>query len=168
MPARGLADRLRGRVVGIGDEQRQPAVGLLAQRHRQRHLAEQRDLDLVREQLAAALAEELEALAARRGEAGHVLDHAGDLELDLVGHLGRAARDLLRGRLRRRDDHELRLRQQLGERHRDVAGARREVDQQVVELAPLDVLEELRERLVQHRPAPYDGLVLARGRSRST
>ena len=95
-----------------------------------------------------------------RGEAGHVLDHARDLELDLVGHLGRAARDLLRRGLRGRDDHELGLRQQLGERHRDVAGAGRQVDQEVVELAPGDVLEELRERLVEHRPAPHDGLVL--------
>ena len=91
-----------------------------------------------------------------------------DLEVDLVRHLGRAARDLLRGRLRRRDDEELRLRQQLRERHRDVAGARRQVDEQEVELAPLDVLEELRERLVEHRPAPDDGGVLLARRSRST
>ena len=75
-------------------------------------------------------------------------------------HLGRAARDLLRDRLRRRDDQELRLRQQLRERHRHVAGARRQVDEQEVELAPVDVLEELRERLVEHRPAPDDGGVL--------
>ena len=66
---------------------------------------------------------------------------------------------LLGGRLRRRDDHELRLRQQLGERHRDVAGAGRQVDQQVVELAPVHVLEELADRLVEHRPAPGDRLV---------
>ena len=55
---------------------------------------------------------------------------------------------------------ELRLRQELGERHRHVAGARRQVDEQEVELAPVDVLEELRERLVEHRPAPDDGGVL--------
>ena len=50
--------------------------------------------------------------------------------------------------------------QQLGERHRHVAGARRQVDEQVVQLAPLDVLEELGEGLVEHRPAPDDGGVL--------
>ena len=54
----------------------------------------------------------------------------------------------------------LRLRQQLGERHRDVAGAGRQVEQQVVELAPVDVLEELLDRLVEHRAAPDDGGVL--------
>ena len=75
-------------------------------------------------------------------------------------HLGRAAGDLLGHGLRRGDDEELGLRQQLGERHRDVAGARRQVDEQEVQLAPLDVLEELGERLVEHRPAPDDGAVL--------
>ncbi len=66
MPARGLADRLRRRVVGIGEDERHAGVGLLAQRHRQRDLAEQRHVELVGERLTAALAEDLEALAARR------------------------------------------------------------------------------------------------------
>jgi hypothetical protein len=57
-------------------------------------------------------------------------------------------------------EHELRLRQELGQRHRHVAGARREVDDQVVELAPRHVLEELLERLVEHRPAPDHRAVL--------
>ena len=123
-------------------------------------LAEQRDVELVGQRLAATLAEDREALAARRDEAGHVLDDSGDLEVDLVGHLGRAAGDLLGRRLGRGDDQELRVGQQLGERHRHVAGAGRQVDEQHVELAPGDVLEELRQRLVEHRPAPHDGAVL--------
>jgi hypothetical protein len=77
-----------------------------------------------------------------------------------VRHLGRAARDLLRGGLRRGDQEELGLRQELGERHGDVAGARGQVHEQVVQLAPLDVLEELGEGLVEHGPAPDDGGVL--------
>ena len=64
-PARDLADGLRGRVVGVGDDERHAGVGLLAQRHRERHLAEQRHVELVGEQLAAALAEDREALAGR-------------------------------------------------------------------------------------------------------
>ena len=44
------------------------------------HRAEQRHVELVGELLAAALAEDREALARRGREAGHVLDHAGDLE----------------------------------------------------------------------------------------
>ena len=43
-----------------------------------------------------------------------------------------------------------------------VAGAGRHVDDEVVGVAPVDVGEELLERLVQHRPAPDDRLVFAR------
>ena len=135
-------------------------VGVLAQRLGERHLAEQRHVELVGEELAAALAEDREALAVGGGEAGHVLDHAEQLEVELGRHLGAALGDRLGRRLRRGDDHELGLRQQLGERHRDVAGPRRQVEQQVLQLAPGDVLEELLDRLVEHRPAPDDGGVL--------
>ena len=148
------------RVVGIVRDQRHAGVGLLAQRHRQRDRGEQRYVELLGERAAAARAEDLEALAGRRDEGGHVLDHSRDLERELGRHLGGASRDPLRRGLRRRHDHERRLRQKLGQRHRDVAGSRREVDQQEVELPPGDVLEELLERLVQHRPAPDDRGVL--------
>ena len=104
-----------------------------------------------REPLAAARAEDL-----RR----HVLDHAEQLHAGLQRHLGRATRDLLRERLRRRHDDRLGARKQLAERDRDVAGPRRHVDDEHVELAPVDVLEELLERLVQHRPAPHHRLVV--------
>ena len=79
-----------------------------------------------------------------------------------------AHRDLLRGRLRRRHDHDLGARQQLAERDRDVAGAGGHVDDERVELAPVDVGEELLERAVQHRPAPHDRARCRRGRTRST
>ena len=77
----------------------------------------------------------------------------------LLGHLGGPPRHLLGGRLRRGDEHQVGLGQQLAERDRDVAGARRHVDHQVVELAPVDVGEELLERAVEHRAAPHDGAV---------
>ena len=79
---------------------------------------------------------------------------------NLSGHVGAAFRHRLRRRLRRGDDQELGLGEELGERHRDVAGPRWQVEQQVLQLAPGDVLEELLDRLVQHRPAPDDGGVL--------
>ena len=71
------------------------------------------------------------------------------------------SRDLLRRGLRRGDDDHLGARQELRHRQRDVAGAGRHVDDEVVGLAPVHVGEELLERLVQHRAAPHDGLVLA-------
>ena len=61
---------------GSVEHQRRALVGALAQRHRQRDLAEQRHVELVGQRLAAALAEDREALAARGDEARHVLDDA--------------------------------------------------------------------------------------------
>ena len=107
-PARGLADRLGGRVVGVVTG---PAACRSSACSRSGivsgTLPSSGTSSSSASSLAAALAEDREALAGGRREAGHVLDHAGDLEVDLVGHLGRAARDLLRGRLRRGDDQEL-------------------------------------------------------------
>ena len=48
--------------LGVGLDQRHARVGLLAQRHRERDLAEQRHVELVGQRLAAALAEDREAL----------------------------------------------------------------------------------------------------------
>ena len=70
------------------------------------------------------------------------------------------ARDLLGEHLRRRDDDRLGAREHLAERDRDVAGAGRHVDDEQVELAPVDVLQELLERAVEHRPAPHQRLVV--------
>ena len=62
---------------------------------------------------------------------------------------------------RRRGDHEhLGLREQAGERHLDVAGAGRHVDEQVVEVAPAHVGEELLERLGEDQAAPHERGVL--------
>ena len=158
--ASGLADHLGGRGVRVLDHQGLALVGVLTELARERHLGEQGHVELVGEQLAAALAEDRDALAVGAGEGGHVLDHAEHLEIDLGGHLGGAAGDALRGRLGRGDDRDLCLRKQLGERHRDVAGAGWQVEQQVVELLPGHVLEELLDRLVEHRAAPDDGRVL--------
>ena len=54
------------------------------------------------------------------------------------------------------------LGQVLAQRDRDVAGARRQVEQQHVEVAPVDVGEHLHQRPVEHRAAPGDDLVAAR------
>ena len=62
---------------------------------------------------------------------------------------------LLRGR---HDDH-LGVGQVLAERDRDVAGAGREVEEQRVEVAPVDVAEHLHQRPVEHRASPGDDLV---------
>ena len=94
-------------------------------------------------------------------ERAHVLDHADDAHEAAPGHVGGALGDLLGGQRRRRDDHHVGARQQAGQAHLHVAGARRHVDQQVVELAPLHVAEELLDRLREHQAAPHQRRVLA-------
>ena len=58
--------------------------------------------------------------------------------------------------LRRRHDHAARDRHLLRERELHVAGAGRQVDHEHVELAPVDVAQELGDELGQHRAAPDD------------
>src|SRR3954452_18697326 len=150
-PARDVEEGLRCRIVRILAHERRTNVRRAPYPPRPRNLPEQGDVELVGQHLPAAFAEDL---------AIHVLDHTE--QLDVVAHRGLrcAPGDLLRGLLWRRHDHELGVRQQLRECHRHVARTGRQVDQQVVQLAPFDVLEELADGLVQHRPAPGDRLVL--------
>ena len=84
----------------------------------------------------------------------------GHPEVAPAGHVGRPGRHLLGRHGRRRDDEELGAGQQAGQSHLDVAGARGQVDQEVVEVAPVGVLEELLHGPVQHEPAPHDRLLL--------
>ena len=63
--ARGVVERLRGGRVRVLEHQRVALVGGHAQLLLERDLAEQRHVELVGEQLAAALAEDREALARR-------------------------------------------------------------------------------------------------------
>ncbi len=75
-------------------------------------------------------------------------------------HRRAQAGDLLRRRLRRGHDVDLPAWEVLAEAERDVAGARGHVDDEEVGIVPVDVGEELLERLVEHRAAPDDGLPL--------
>ncbi len=137
-----------------------PVVAALTQFGHERELAEQRHLELLGEQLAAARAEDLVALAVVAGEPRHVLDHAAHRQVDLGRHRRRQRSHLLCCRLWRRDDEHLTTREVLREREGDVAGAGRHVDEEEVGLVPEHIGEELLERLVQHRAAPDDRLAL--------
>src|SRR6185436_4999183 len=109
---------------------------------------------------AAAVAEDLGALlAVAADEVAHVLDHAEQRDVELAEHADGLAHVGDRDALRRGDHDRARHRHALGHRQRHVAGAGRQVDDEVVELAPLHVAHELLHRAVQHRPAPDDRLV---------
>jgi hypothetical protein len=50
----------------------------------------------------------------------------------------------------------------LTQTERDVSGARRQIDDEVIEIGPPHFAEELLQRAVQHRPAPDDRRIVGR------
>ncbi|MCY1361370.1 hypothetical protein D9M69_480350 [compost metagenome] len=101
----------------------------------------------------------LRVTAVRADVHRHVLHDAQDRHADLLEHLDALARVEQRDVLRRGDDHRARHRHALAQRELDVAGARRHVDDQVVEVFPVGLAQQLLERLRGHGAAPDHGLV---------
>ena len=96
----------------------------------------------------------------RAGERGHVLDEAEDRHGQALEHRERLA-DVAQGDLlRRRDEDRAAERHRLGEGQLGVGRARRQVDDEVVEIAPVDVAQELLDRAADERAAPDDRLAL--------
>ena len=94
------------------------------------------------------------------GERAHVLDHADHAQEAAPGHVGGALGDLLGGQGRGRHHDQVGVRQHPGQAHLHVAGAGRHVDQEVVEVAPAHVAQELFDRLGQHQAPPHERGVL--------
>jgi hypothetical protein len=125
--------------------------------HVERDFAEEGDFQFFGFRTGAAAAEDVVALAAAfADEAAHVFDHAEDGDVDRVEHrdgpLGVEQGDLLR----RADDDGAGDGEDLREGEGDVAGAGGHVDDEIVEIAPGDVAEELRDVGMEHRAAPDD------------
>ena len=83
-------------------------------------------------------------------------------DVQLPVHRDRAPAVGQRHLLRRRHDDRAGDRHRLAEAERHVAGARRHVDDEVVEIDPAHFAEELLQRAVQHRAAPDDRRIVAR------
>ena len=97
--------------------------------------------------------------AVRADVHAHVLDDSEHGHVDLLEHLEALAGVGQRDVLRRRDDHGARDRHALRERELDVAGAGRHVDDEVVEVAPVGIAQQLGQRLRDHRAAPHHRLL---------
>src|SRR5688572_28338590 len=153
--SRGPAERQRLRRIRRADDDRHAAVPTLAHRGVERDLAEERDAPALRLGARAAVGEDLvPRVAARADEVRHVLDQAEHRHVELVEHGDRLDRVVERHLLRRADDDRARERHLLDQRELHVARAGRQVDHQVVELAPGDVAGEVLDDAVEHRPAP--------------
>src|SRR5207237_4290891 len=103
-----------------------------------------------------ALAEDVLRMAAFRADVDrHVLDDADNVHTYLYEHLEALACVDQRDVLRRRHDDGTGDRHFLRQRELDVAGAGRKIDDQIIDIAPVRILQKLLERLRDHRPAPY-------------
>ena len=126
-----------------------------------RHLADQRHVERLGQLVAAARAEQLVALAVVAGEPGHVLDdRPGPARFTFSAmNPTRWATFCAAGCGVVTTSTSLRGRNWDSDREMSPVPGR-QIDQQVVGVVPVDVGEELLERLVQHRAPPDDRLVL--------
>ncbi len=101
----------------------------------------------------------VDVAALRAGVGRHVLDQSQHLDIKLFEHRQALAGVDQGNVLGRRDDDRPGQRHVLAQRQCDVARARGQIDDQVVQLAPFDVDDQLFQCLHQQRPAPDHRLV---------
>ena len=106
------------------------------------------------------MAKNLHALAGRRDVVTHVLHDAEDGHVHLLEHRNAFPHDAQRRLLRRGDDDAAIERDDLAEGKLRVASAGRKVHEQIIQVAPRHAGDELLNRLLNHRPAPDDGLIV--------
>src|SRR6266446_639485 len=109
---------------------------------------------------AFAVAEDVDGLAAvGAGEGAHVFNGAEDLDVNLAKHFDGFANVGEGDGGGRGDDDGAGDRDGLDQSELHVAGAGREIDDEMVELAPLHAAQKLRDHTMQHGTAPDHGLV---------
>ena len=89
----------------------------------------------------------------------HILNHAEDRDADLLKHLQALAGVEQGDVLRCGDDDGAGDRHLLRQRQLDIAGAGRHVDDQVIEVTPVGLFQQLRQRLRHDRAAPHHRFV---------
>ena len=145
----------RVRSLRFGAHHGAAGVGRLADRYIERNFAQEGRAHCLRVAPRAAVRENVAALTATRTqEIAHVLDDAENGRLDLLEH-GDGPPRVEQGQiLRRGDDHRPGQRHLLRQGELHVAGARRHVDDERVQFAPLRLAEHLHQRLRHHGAAP--------------
>ncbi len=156
-----LGQRL-GRGTGFALSDRRDAdIAALANGHVEGDAAQVLEPVLLGESFTATASEDLGDFAAvPADEAGHVLDQPDHGDTQPLHHCERLA-DVGQGDLLGRGDEDGTAdRHGLGERQLGIGGARRQIDHEVVEIAPLHVAEELLDGAADERAAPDDRLTL--------
>ena len=153
--------RHRRRARRIDHDDRLTRVGFLCQPQLERDRPQERYTHLVGEPLPTPFTEVRHRAAGHRiGEGAHILDDSEHRHADPFEHFGALERVAHRHLLRRRHDHRARYRDGLDQRELGVPGARRHVHQEIVELAPVDIPQELLNHLHDDGAAP-DGRRIA-------
>src|SRR3954467_748209 len=141
-------------------DNRATRVTALANDRVDRDLTEERHTVLLRRAPPATFAEDRgDGAAARADEPTHVLDDADDRRLHLLEHLQTLDRIGQGDILRRGDDDCTGEGNLLRQRQLHVAGTRRQVDYQVVEILPEDIVQKLGDQLRNQRAAPDESFV---------
>ena len=136
-------------------------VAALADGDVDRDLPEQLQPVVPREPLAAAAPEDLRRLAAVRADEGaHVLHEPDDGDVHPLEHRQRLPHVRESDVLRRRDEDRAGDGNRLRERQLGVRGAGWQIHDEVVEVAPVHVTEELLDRPADEGSAPDDGLAV--------
>jgi len=104
--------------------------------------------------------EDLDALATGGLEKAHVLNDPHNRHVHLLEHGNALAHDAHRRRLRCGDHNAAVQGHGLTQGKLSVSGARWQVHQQVIQLAPFHHRQELLDGFLDHGPAPDDGLVV--------
>jgi len=109
---------------------------------------------------STAVTEDVDALLAVRAlQVAHVFHQSENRHSHLLEHVDGFAGIFERNFGRCGDDYRSGERCGLDQRELNVARARGKIDDQIVELAPINVAEELLDRAVQHGSAPHQRLV---------
>ena len=143
------------RAVRLGDYRRFAAIGLFADRHRQWQRRQQLDAVLAGQFHTAALAEQMLGMSAIGADVhGHVFHDTQHRNVDLAEHLDAFACIEQRQVLRCSDDDGTGHRDLLREGQLDITGAWRHVDDQIIQVAPCGLGDQLQQRTGDHRAAP--------------
>ena len=110
--------------------------------------------------LAAAASKNIDALALRRSKVAHVFHDSENGNIHFAEHGDAFSNDAKRGFLGRGDDDPAVKRHGLAEGQLRVSGSGRKVDEQEVQLAPLDAGNELLDGFDNHGAAPDDRLLV--------
>lgn len=141
----------------LSDDRRLSLLRIAANVRVQGHVAEEVQLVLhARPTHTLAGAEHVRvAVAVRAAEDGHVLHKPQQRDVDLLEHVDALDRVLDRQRVRRRHDDRAVQHDLLRDAELRVARARGQVEHEHVEAAPVDLVQELLQRLHDHHAAPH-------------